>query len=89
MSCKTNYGTTVETALKDTPGMTDAVVEFDERAVYVSGSAAVIDLVAAIQAVGCTATRSPHRQNLSEFFVIFQVSNYFINLNAPSTFRFL
>ncbi|KAE8989617.1 hypothetical protein PF005_g19874 [Phytophthora fragariae] len=55
MSCKTNCGNAVETALKNTPGVTDAVVEFDERAVYVSGSAAVSDLVAAIEAVGYTA----------------------------------
>ncbi|KAL4155455.1 hypothetical protein PRNP1_007565 [Phytophthora ramorum] len=56
MSCKTNCGTAVETALKSTPGVEDAVVEFDEKAVYVSGSAAVSDLVAAIEAAGYTAT---------------------------------
>lgn len=55
MSCKKNCGNAVETALKNTPGVTNAVVEFDERAVYVSGSVAVCDLVAAIEAVGYTA----------------------------------
>ncbi|KAL4133614.1 hypothetical protein PRIC2_003931 [Phytophthora ramorum] len=55
MSCMKNCGTTVESALKNTPGVTDAVVEFDERAAYVSGSAQYSDLVAAIEAVGFTA----------------------------------
>ncbi|KAJ8535117.1 hypothetical protein ON010_g13621 [Phytophthora cinnamomi] len=55
MSCMKNCGTTVENALKNTPGVTDAVVEFDERAAYVSGSAQYSDLVAAIEAVGFTA----------------------------------
>ncbi|GMF37780.1 unnamed protein product [Phytophthora fragariaefolia] len=59
MSCKTNCGTAVETALKNTPGVAHAVVEFDERAAYVSGSAAVEDLVAAIEAAGYTATIKP------------------------------
>ncbi|KAF1787277.1 Ctr copper transporter [Phytophthora cactorum] len=49
MSCMKNCGTTVENALKNTPGVTDAVVEFDERAAYVSGSAQYSDLVAAIE----------------------------------------
>ncbi|KAG7386199.1 hypothetical protein PHYPSEUDO_000520 [Phytophthora pseudosyringae] len=55
MSCMKNCGTTVENALKNTPGVTDAVVEFDDRAAYVSGSAQYSDLVAAIEAVGFTA----------------------------------
>ncbi|KAE8897186.1 hypothetical protein PF005_g9420 [Phytophthora fragariae] len=55
MSCMKNCGTTVENALKNTPGVTDAVVEFDERAAYISGSAQYSDLVAAIEAVGFTA----------------------------------
>ncbi|OWZ06116.1 Alpha kinase, partial [Phytophthora megakarya] len=55
MSCMKNCGTTVENALKNTPGVTDAVVEFDERAAYVSGSAQFSDLVAAIEGVGFTA----------------------------------
>ncbi|KAL3667145.1 hypothetical protein V7S43_008084 [Phytophthora oleae] len=55
MSCMKNCGTTVENALKNAPGVTDAVVEFDERAAYVSGSAHYSDLVAAIEAVGFTA----------------------------------
>ncbi|GMF17293.1 unnamed protein product [Phytophthora lilii] len=55
MSCMKNCGTTVENALKNTPGVTDAVVEFDERAAYVSGSAQYSDLVAAIEGVGFTA----------------------------------
>ncbi|EEY61778.1 uncharacterized protein PITG_13718 [Phytophthora infestans T30-4] len=55
MSCMKNCGTTVENALKNTPGVTDAVVEFDERAAYVSGSAQYGDLVAAIEGVGFTA----------------------------------
>ncbi|GMF11072.1 unnamed protein product [Phytophthora lilii] len=55
MTCKTNCGSAVENALKSTSGVADAVVEFDERAVYVSGSAAVSELVAAIEAVGYSA----------------------------------
>ncbi|EGZ17855.1 hypothetical protein PHYSODRAFT_285994 [Phytophthora sojae] len=55
MSCMKNCGTTVENALKNTPGVTDVVVEFDERAAYISGSAPYSDLVAAIEAVGFTA----------------------------------
>ncbi|ETK91580.1 hypothetical protein L915_04883 [Phytophthora nicotianae] len=55
MSCMKNCGTTVENALKNTPGVTDAVVEFNERAAYVSGSAQYSDLVAAIEGVGFTA----------------------------------
>ncbi|EGZ21856.1 hypothetical protein PHYSODRAFT_313872 [Phytophthora sojae] len=58
MTCKTNCGNAVQTALKNTPGVTDAVVEFDEQAAYVSGSAAVSDLIAAIEAVGYTASVS-------------------------------
>ncbi|CAH0481881.1 unnamed protein product [Peronospora belbahrii] len=52
MSCMKNCGTTVENALKNTPGVTDAIVELDERAAYVSGSAHYSDLVAAIEAAG-------------------------------------
>ena len=48
----------VETALKNTPGVTDAVVVFAERAAYVSGSAQVSDLVEAVEAVGFTAEMS-------------------------------
>lgn len=55
MSCMKNCGTTVENALKSVPGVTDAIVEFDERAAYVSGTAQYNDLVAAIEAVGFTA----------------------------------
>ncbi|CEG40902.1 hypothetical protein F443_05013 [Plasmopara halstedii] len=55
MSCMKNCGTTVENALKSTPGVTDAVVELDEHAAYVSGTAQFSDLVAAIEAVGFTA----------------------------------
>ncbi|RLN51523.1 hypothetical protein BBJ29_002262 [Phytophthora kernoviae] len=55
MSCMKNCGNTVENALKNTPGVTDAIVEFDERAAYVSGSAQYSDLVAAIEGVGFTA----------------------------------
>lgn len=63
MSCMKNCGTTVENALKNTPGVTDAVVEFDERAAYVSGSAQYSDLVAAIEAVGFTAEVSNQQRN--------------------------
>jgi len=65
MSCMKNCGTTVENALKNTPGVTDAVVEFDERAAYVSGSAQYSDLVAAIEAVGFTAEVSGQQSNAS------------------------
>ncbi|KAG7398056.1 hypothetical protein PHYBOEH_011787 [Phytophthora boehmeriae] len=63
MSCMKNCGTTVENALKNTPGVTDAVVEFDERAAYVSGSAQYTDLVAAIEGVGFTAEVNHQRGN--------------------------
>ncbi|KAF1784660.1 Ctr copper transporter [Phytophthora cactorum] len=68
MSCMKNCGTTVENALKNTPGVTDAVVEFDERAAYVSGSAQYSDLVAAIEGVGFTAevnNQAGHNSNAS------------------------
>ncbi|CAI5743249.1 unnamed protein product [Peronospora destructor] len=55
MTCMKNCGTTVENALKNTPGVTDAIVQFDEGAAYVSGSAQYSDLAAAIEAVGFTA----------------------------------
>ena len=58
MSCMKNCGTAVETALKNTPGVTDAVVVFAERAAYVSGSAQVSGLVEAVEAVGFTAEMS-------------------------------
>ncbi|CAI5702437.1 unnamed protein product [Peronospora effusa] len=58
MTCMKNCGTTVENALKNTPGVTDAIVQFDERAAYVSGSAQYSDLAAAIEAVGFTAEAS-------------------------------
>ncbi|CAI5736809.1 unnamed protein product [Hyaloperonospora brassicae] len=61
MSCMKNCGTTVETALKNTPGVTNAVVVFVERAAYVSGSAQVSDLMEAVEAVGFTAEMSTNQ----------------------------
>uniref|UniRef100_A0AAV1UEF7 Copper transport protein n=1 Tax=Peronospora matthiolae TaxID=2874970 RepID=A0AAV1UEF7_9STRA len=58
MSCMKNCGTTVENALKETPGVTKAVVVFDERAAYVAGSAQMSDLVKAVEAVGFVAETS-------------------------------
>ncbi|KAI9912579.1 hypothetical protein PsorP6_004860 [Peronosclerospora sorghi] len=58
MSCMKNCGVTVENALKNTPGVIDAIVQFDEHAAYVCGSAQYSDVVASIEAAGFTAEMS-------------------------------
>jgi len=58
MSCMANCGTTVEKSLSSVPGVTNAFVAFDERTAYVAGSAAMSDLVEAVEAVGFTVDTS-------------------------------
>ncbi|TYZ64755.1 hypothetical protein PybrP1_004298 [[Pythium] brassicae (nom. inval.)] len=55
MSCMKNCGTTVENALKNTPGVSNAFVNFDERCAYVAGGAPYSSLIEAIETVGFTA----------------------------------
>lgn len=55
MSCMNNCGTTVENALKNTPGVTNAFVNFDEGCAYVAGAAPYNTLLEAIEAVGFSA----------------------------------
>lgn len=55
MSCMKNCGTTVENALKSTPGVTNAFVNFEEGCAYVAGAAPYSVLIEAIEAVGFSA----------------------------------
>lgn len=55
MSCMANCGTTVENALKNTQGVTNAFVKFDEGCAYVAGAAPYSTLIEAVEAVGFSA----------------------------------
>ncbi|DAZ98371.1 TPA: hypothetical protein N0F65_000690, partial [Lagenidium giganteum] len=55
MKCMKNCGSTVEVALQHVPGVTKAVVIFEEHCAYVAGSADVAALVEQVEAVGFSA----------------------------------
>lgn len=55
MTCMKNCGTTVENALKNTPGVSNAFVNYEEGCAYVAGAAPYSALIEAIEAVGFTA----------------------------------
>lgn len=55
MTCMQNCGTSVENALKSTPGVTNAFVNFEESCAYVAGAAPYSTLIETIEAIGYTA----------------------------------
>ncbi|TMW62489.1 hypothetical protein Poli38472_005107 [Pythium oligandrum] len=55
MSCMKNCGTTVENALLAVPGVSNAMVDFDERSAYVTGVVSIETLIQAVEAVGFSA----------------------------------
>ncbi|KAF1331333.1 Transmembrane protein, partial [Globisporangium splendens] len=55
MTCMANCGTSVENALKNTAGVTNAFVNFEEGCAYVAGAAPYSSLIEAIEAIGYSA----------------------------------